>query len=141
MAGTYDLQRFVEAQDPMYDTIRAELRAGRKESHWMWFVFPQWKGLGQSAMAHRYAIASRQEAEAYLRHPILGPRLLECTDLVNRVEGRPVEEIFGYPDNLKFHSSMTLFGLVAPEQQAFARALQKYFAGEQDPATVTALKK
>ncbi len=139
MDDTFDLQRFVDAQDSVYQRVLLELRAGRKESHWMWFIFPQLKGLGHSAMALRYGIASREEAEAYLRHPVLGPRLNKCTELVNLVEGRSVEHIFGYPDHLKFHSSMTLFAVVAPEEKIFATALQKYFAGQPDQATITAL--
>ena len=121
----------------MYQRVLLELRAGRKESHWMWFIFPQLKGLGHSAMALQYGIASSEEAEAYLRHRLLGPRLAECTALVNAVDGRSVEQLFGYPDCLKFHSSMTLFALVAPEEKIFATALQKYFAGQPDQATLT----
>src|ERR1700756_83260 len=109
MSDPYDLQRFVDAQNPVYDKVCSELRDGRKKSHWMWFVFPQIAGLGSSPLARRYAISSLAEAAAYHAHPILGPRLTECTSLVNRVEGRPVEQIFGYPDDLKFCSSMTLF--------------------------------
>ncbi|MGZ9116799.1 MAG: DUF1810 domain-containing protein, partial [Methylocystis sp.] len=103
----YDLARFVAAQKPVYEKVRAELAAGRKRSHWMWFFFPQLEGLGASAMAQRYAIHSRAEAAAYLAHPVLGPRLKECVGLVNKVEGRSAHEIFGSPDDLKFHSSMT----------------------------------
>jgi uncharacterized protein (DUF1810 family) len=102
----YNLQPFVEAQHRCYEQVRDELRAGRKSSHW-WFVFPQWKGLGHTPIANLYAIASRPEAEAYLAHPVLGPRLMECTRLVNSVKGRTVEQIFGHPDDLKFRSSMT----------------------------------
>lgn len=133
------LQRFVEAQQPVIETVLAELRAGRKTSHWMWFVFPQVRGLGHSPTAQHFAIASRGEAEAYARHPILGPRLYECTRLVNAVEGRSIEEIFGYPDHLKFRSSMTLFANVAPDNQVFLDALEKYFGGEQDPLTLERL--
>jgi uncharacterized protein (DUF1810 family) len=131
-----DLRRFVEAQDPVYEQVLAELRAGRKRTHWMWFIFPQLRGLGSSAMAERYGIASRQEAEEYLRHPVLGPRLIECTRLVNAIEGRTIDEIFGYPDDLKFRSSMTLFAAVAVGQTEFQRALEKYFNGERDPLTL-----
>src|SRR5690242_19627288 len=106
---SYNLERFLTAQNPIFEEACAELRKGCKESHWMWFVFPQLRGLGHSSMADRYAIASREEAAAYLAHPILGPRLRECTRLVNQVEGRSIEQIFGYPDDLKFRSSMTLF--------------------------------
>src|SRR5882762_948409 len=121
------LQRFVDAQDPVFEQVRRELRAGRKESHWMWFIFPQIEGLGQSPMASRYAISSREEAEAYLAHPILGTRLRECTRLVNLVQRRSVEEIFGYPDNLKFRSCMTLFAHVTTDNQIFEDAVRKYF--------------
>jgi uncharacterized protein (DUF1810 family) len=131
-----DLRRFVEAQDPVYEQVLAELRAGSKRTHWMWFIFPQLRGLGSSAMAERYGIASRQEAEEYLRHPVLGPRLIECTRLVNAIEGRTIDEIFGYPDDLKFRSSMTLFAAVAVGQTEFQRALEKYFNGERDPLTL-----
>src|SRR6476661_234910 len=105
----FDLRRFVEAQDPVFDRVCEELRAGEKRTHWMWFVFPQLAGLGSSATAQRYAIASRAEAEAYLAHPILGPRLLALTRIVNALEGRSVHAIFGSPDDMKFHSAMTLF--------------------------------
>jgi uncharacterized protein (DUF1810 family) len=139
MSDPYDLQRFVDAQDPVFDQVRSELRSGRKEGHWMWFVFPQLKGLGHSWMANRFGISSREEAEAYLRHPILGPRLTECTRLVNLIEGRSAEEIFGYPDDLKFRSSMTLFAKAASDNHVFSSALKKYFAGEDDPLTVKRL--
>src|SRR5512141_2971159 len=114
----------------MYERVCAELRMGRKESHWMWFIFPQLRGLGSSQTAARFGISSRQEAEAYLEHPVLGPRLRECTSLVNLVEGRSVDQIFGYPDDLKFRSSMSLFASVASDNQIFKHALQKYFDGE-----------
>ena len=133
------LQRFVDAQDPVYERACSELRAGRKTSHWMWFVFPQLRGLGHSQMATTYGIASRAEAEAYLKHPVLGPRLRECTRIVNAVEGRSVGEIFGYPDDLKFRSSMTLFASVAQEEPIFKDALEKYFDGEPDPRTLQLL--
>ena len=133
------LRRFVDAQARVYDRALGELRAGRKRSHWMWFVFPQLRGLGRSAMAAEYAISSREEAAAYLRHPLLGARLIECTQAVNQVEGRTVSEIFGFPDDLKFRSSMTLFARVAPEQAEFSRALEKYFGGEVDRLTVELL--
>ena len=127
MDNSFDLQRFVDAQNPVYEQVCSELRRGRKETHWMWFVFPQLKGLGHSPMAIRYAISSTAEAEDYLRHPILGPRLRECTRLVNLSEGRSIEEIFGHPDHLKFRSCMTLFASAAPENPVFAEALQRYF--------------
>ena len=133
------LERFVQAQKPVIGGVLAELRAGRKTSHWMWFVFPQIRGLGHSPTAQHFAIASRAEAEAYLLHPILGPRLRECTQLVNAVEGREIEEIFGYPDYLKFRSSMTLFANVTADNQVFVDALNKYFGGEQDPLTIERL--
>lgn len=142
MAGSndpYNLQRFVDAQAAQYTQVCAELRAGRKQSHWIWFIFPQMKGLGRSEMADFYGIASRPEAVAYLAHPVLGARLRECTRLVNAVEGRSVDQIFGYPDNLKFRSSMTLFAAVTEEERIFADALQKYFGGEPDANTVARL--
>ena len=135
----YNLQRFVEAQHRCYEQVRDELRAGRKSSHWMWFIFPQWKGLGHSPIANLYAIASRPEAEAYLAHPVLGPRLMECTRLVNSVKGRTVEQIFGYPDDLKFRSSMTLFANVTTNNAFFQEALTKYFEGKPDQRTLDLL--
>jgi uncharacterized protein (DUF1810 family) len=135
----FDLQRFVNAQDPVYETVCSELRAGQKRSHWMWFIFPQLRGLGHSAMAEAFGIASREEAAAYLDHPVLGPRLLECTRLVNLVKGRSISQILGYPDDLKFRSSMTLFASVAPDDQVFKDALEKYFDGEPDPLTLEKL--
>lgn len=135
MAGRFDLERFVQAQDPVMEQVCQELREGRKRSHWMWFVFPQLSGLGQSSMARRYAIASLDEAKAYLKHPILGPRLRDCSDLVNRVEGRSIDQIFGSPDDLKFHSCMTLFSLADPAVPVFKDALARYFAGVPDRLT------
>jgi uncharacterized protein (DUF1810 family) len=137
----YNLQRFVEAQRRCYGDVCSELKAGCKTSHWMWFIFPQWKGLGQSLTANLYAIASRREAEAYLAHHVLGPRLVECTQLVNGVVGRTVEQIFGNPDNLKFRSSMTLFANVAAENAVFLKALEKYFDGKPDQRTIDLLKR
>jgi uncharacterized protein (DUF1810 family) len=135
----YDLERYVRVQQPLFERVCAELRSGCKQSHWMWFIFPQLRGLGSSAMATRYAIGSLEEARAYLAHPLLGARLRECTQLVNGVEGRTAQAIFGHPDYLKFRSCMTLFAQVAqPEpanDQVFARALARYFAGEGDPLT------
>jgi uncharacterized protein (DUF1810 family) len=136
MNDTYDLQRFVDAQNPVFEQVCSELQKGRKRSHWMWFVFPQLRGLGASSMANKFGISSQDEAEAYLRHPILGPRLRECTRLVNLAEGSSIEEIFGYPDNLKFHSCITLFAQVEPEDDVFAAALQKYFDGQPDQVTI-----
>jgi uncharacterized protein (DUF1810 family) len=131
-----DLKRFVEAQAGIYEQACAELRAGRKRSHWMWFVFPQIRGLGRSPTAVRFAISGMEEARAYLQHPMLGPRLRECTGIVVGVEGRSVEEIFGYPDDLKFHSSITLFAEAAAEAGVFGEALEKYFSGEMDRGTL-----
>jgi uncharacterized protein (DUF1810 family) len=136
MTDLFDLQRFVNAQDPVYEQVCAELRAGRKEGHWMWFIFPQLRGLGFSQMATAFGIASRQEAEAYLNHFVLGPRLRECTGLVNLVEGRSIRQILGYPDDLKFRSSLTLFANVTPGGGIFQESLQKYFGGELDPLTL-----
>jgi uncharacterized protein (DUF1810 family) len=135
----FDPDRFVQAQDAVYERVRRELREGRKRGHWMWFVFPQLSGLGFSAMAQRYAIATLGEAAAYLEHPILGPRLIECSELVNQVEGRTVNEIFGAPDDLKFHSSMTLFASIPDAPRAFDAALAKYFGGAPDRMTAKML--
>jgi len=136
MDDPHDLQRFVDAQAPIYDQAREELRRGRKASHWMWFVFPQIAGLGHSAIAQRYAIASLAEARAYLDHPLLGQRLRECAALVSAVEDKSLNAILGSPDDLKFHSSMTLFALASGDEPVFAQALAKYFAGARDPATL-----
>jgi uncharacterized protein (DUF1810 family) len=136
MADPHNLNRFLSAQAPVIEQVRAELRAGKKREHWMWFVFPQIAGLGHSDMARRYAIASLDEARAYASHEILGASLIECTALVVAVEGRPIGEIFGPPDDLKFHSSMTLFARAAPKEPVFKEALRKYFGGVEDRATV-----
>ena len=135
----YDLQRFLDAQDGVWDVAAQELRAGRKQTHWMWFIFPQIHGLGASAMAQRYAIASLEEARAYVSHPVLGSRLIECTRLVNEIEERTIEEILGYPDYLKFHSSLTLFAHVIPTNPVFALALRNHFRGQFDPGTIKQL--
>ncbi|MCK1286259.1 DUF1810 domain-containing protein [Bradyrhizobium sp. 44] len=140
MTDPFDLKRFVRAQDPVYRDIQGELTRGQKQSHWMWFVFPQVAGLGFSAMSQRYAIASRAEAKAYLAHPILGPRLIECTRLVLAIEGRTINAILGAPDDAKFRSSMTLFDAVSNEP-VFDEALAKYFSGERDGATLEILSK
>ena len=132
----FDLRRFVSAQDPVIDDVLDELRAGHKASHWMWFVFPQIRGLGASAMAQCYALVSRQEARAYHDHAVLGARLKTCTQLVLEIEGRTVRQIFGYPDDLKFHSCMTLFAQVAPEEPIYRTALEKFFAGKPDARTL-----
>ena len=139
MDDPYNFQRFVDAQAPVYQRVLAELRQGRKQSHWMWFIFPQIKGLGSSAMANKFAVASRAEAQAYLEHPILGPRLRECTRLVTGVPNRSIAEILGYPDDLKFRSSMTLFASVAMDNKDFTDALDKFYGGEADPATLERL--
>jgi uncharacterized protein (DUF1810 family) len=135
----FTLQRFVEAQAGVYEQVVEELRAGRKRSHWMWFIFPQIAGLGASEMARRFAISGREEAAAYLRHEVLGVRLRDCAELVNAVAGKTVEQIFGYPDDLKFRSSMTLFATVAGGERVFKEALERYFGGEPDSATLARL--
>jgi len=135
----FNLDRFLTAQDPIYTQVRAELAAGAKRAHWMWFIFPQIAGLGVSPTARFYAIASRAEAAAYLAHSILGHRLLECTSLVNAVSGKSARAIFGAPDDLKFRSSMTLFAHTAPDQPAFREAFEKYFQGAPDQATLDRL--
>jgi uncharacterized protein (DUF1810 family) len=139
MNDPHDLQRFIDAQNPVFEQVRAELGEGQKRGHWMWFIFPQLRGLGHSQKATRFAISSRGEAEAYLNHPVLGPRLRECTRLVMLVEGRSINQIFGYPDDLKFRSSMTLFASTTSEHQIFKDALQKCCAGEPDRLTVERL--
>ena len=139
MNDPYYLQRFVDAQQSVFDDVCQELRDGRKRSHWMWFVFPQIKGLGRSDMALKFAISSREEAEAYLEHPILGPRLRECSRIVAALDGRSIEDIFGYPDTMKFQSSMTLFAHVAADNKVFNNCLRKYFKREPDPATLARL--
>jgi uncharacterized protein (DUF1810 family) len=140
MADPFDLERFVQAQETVYSRVVAELREGRKRSHWMWFIFPQIAGLGFSAMSQRYAITSREEAGAYLAHALLGPRLIACTGLVLAVKNRSINAILGAPDDVKFRSSMTLFATVSDEP-IFGEALAKYFAGEHDPATLDVLAK
>ena len=140
MADPYDLQRFVLAQNPVYRQICAELTAGAKTSHWMWFVFPQLKALGRSAIAQHFGIASKAEAEAYWLHPVLGPRLKECSQFVMAVKGKSAQEIFHSPDDLKIRSSMTLFAQVAPQEAIFDRALVKYFGGKGDVKTLDLLK-
>ena len=135
----YDLQRFVEAQSGLYERVCRELEEGWKRSHWMWFIFPQLKGLGRSTMADRYGISSRAEAEAYLAHPLLGNRLRHSTELVVAVKGRSVEQIFGSPDDMKFRSSMTLFANVDADGSLFSDALRKYFAGQPDQRTIDCL--
>jgi uncharacterized protein (DUF1810 family) len=131
----FDLQRFLDAQAPIYPVVLGELRSGSKQSHWMWFIFPQLAGLGQSAMAQRFAISSRDETVAYLSHNVLGYRLQECTRLVNTVEGRTIREILGSPDDLKFHSSMTLFDAVSSDPE-FAAAILTFYGGKRDRKTL-----
>jgi uncharacterized protein (DUF1810 family) len=136
----FDLQRFVDAQDKVIDDVHAELRAGRKRSHWIWFIFPQIEGLGASPTSHFYAVKSLAEAEAYLAHPVLGPRLRECVGLVNATQGRSLQDIFGEPDATKFRSSMTLFDLVATTETIFSDALKTFCGGKSDPATLARLE-
>ena len=139
MPDPFDLQRFVDAQDSVYRRVVAELSAGRKQSHWMWFIFPQIAGLGFSAMAQRYAMSSTEEAAAYLAHDILGPRLVECTGLVLGVKDKTIRAILGSPDDLKFRSSMTLFSAVS-DDPVFDAAIAKYYAGAKDQATLGILR-
>ena len=136
MDDPYDLERFVEAQEGAYEQACAELRSGRKTGHWIWFIFPQMKGLGMSAMSERYGIGSLEEARAYLAHPVLGPRLREISEIVLGIEGRTVEEIFGWPDDMKLRSSMTLFAMASGDKRVFVDVLAKYFGGERDQKTV-----
>ena len=138
MSDPYDLQRFVEAQQSVYPKVVAELKADRKRTHWMWFIFPQIAGLGFSAMAQRFAIGSRKEAIAYLKHDILGPRLSDCTRLVFDVKGKSIHDILGPPDDLKFRSSMTLFKAVS-EDPLFSQAIAKYYPEGEDQATLAIL--
>ena len=138
-ADPYNLQRFVDAQASVYERARAELERGRKTSHWMWFIFPQIRGLGRSRTAEKYAISSLEEARAYLAHPVLGARLRECARIVNQLEGTSLAEIFGFPDELKFRSSMTLFARAAPGEPMFREALRKYCGSEPDPLTLDRL--
>ena len=135
-ADPYDLPRFLTAQNPTYTDALAELKAGQKRTHWMWFIFPQIEGLGTSATAKHYAIKTLDEARAHIRHPVLGQRLLECTRVVNRLQARSLMQIFGSPDHLKFCSSMTLFETVAEDHSEFTLALDKYCAGQRDIATL-----
>ena len=137
MDAPYDLQRFVAAQDAgrSYGQATAELRRGRKTSHWMWFVFPQITGLGQSPVSRMYAISGLAEAKAYLAHPVLGPRLVECAAILGGLSGRTAEQIFGGIDALKLRSSMTLFLRAAPDEPVFRQVLDQYFGGKPDPAT------
>jgi uncharacterized protein (DUF1810 family) len=135
VSDPYDLERFVRAQQDVYGAAIEELRGGRKRSHWMWFVFPQIRGLGSSLTSQRFAISSLEEARAYLEHPVLGPRLRESAEALAAVRGRTAREIFGDVDARKLRSSMTLFARAAPEEELFERILQQYFDGVPDPAT------
>ena len=137
---TPDLQRFLDAQAPIYEQARTELLAGEKRSHWMWFIFPQVRGLGFSPTSIRYGIADLPEASAYLAHPVLGPRLRDCTSIVAGLAGRSLRAIFGSPDDLKFHSSVTLFAAADPADPVFRDALTQLFGGKRDGATLNLLK-
>ena len=139
MSDPHDLDRFLAAQEDVYSGVCAELRSGAKRSHWMWFIFPQIAGLGHSALAKRYAIASLEEAVAYLDHPLLGPRLRECTDLVMAVKNRSINQIFGSPDDMKFCSSMTLFAQAAQDNAMFRNAIERYYSCRFDQATLDIL--
>lgn len=139
MTGPFDLERFVEAQEAVFADVLAELRRGRKESHWMWFVFPQIDGLGASPTARRFALRSLDEARAYLDHPLLGPRLRQCCEILLALEGRSAEQIFGYPDVMKLKSSLTLFSRAAEDAGPFVALLEKYYGGEEDPRTLALL--
>jgi len=138
--GEHDLERFVAAQESVYEQALAELRQGRKRSHWMWFIFPQLIGLGRSPTARHFAIRSAQEARDYLAHPVLGRRLLECTEAMLGVEDRSVSEILGFPDDLKFRSSMTLFAALSDRGSLFEQALERYCDGEPDGRTLELLR-
>lgn len=140
MAATIDLAHFVSAQAPVWPQVQAELRAGRKTSHWMWFIFPQHAALGQSQMARRFGLASLAEAQAYAAHPVLAPRLLHATALVLAVPGRSAHDIFGSPDDLKLRSSMTLFQAAAPGQAVFGQVLDRYYGGQADEKTLALLR-
>lgn len=139
MDDPYNLERFVDAQKPVFEQVCAELRRGRKTGHWMWFIFPQIRGLGSSETSRYFAISGREEAKVYLEHPVLGSRLRECTRLVISIPDQPIDRILGYPDNLKFQSSMTLFAHASQENKIFLDALYKYFDGTFDSQTLTRL--
>ena len=140
MNDPFNLQRFMDAQTPVFDAVRKELRRGCKQGHWMWFILPQLKGLGYSSMAQKFGISSQAEAKEYLAHPVLGPRITECVRLTIAVDGRSAEDIFGDIDAMKFRSSMTLFAQVAGDDSVFADALRKYFGGQPDQQTLERLK-
>lgn len=136
----FDLQRFVDAQHGVYESALGEITQGQKRTHWMWFIFPQIDGLGSSPAARHYAIKSREEADAYLRHPVLGPRLAACAEAALAVDGRSAREMFGSPDDLKLRSSATLFAAIAPGGSVFERVIEKYFNGHPDPKTLELLR-
>ncbi len=137
---SFNLQRFIDAQESVYGNVLQELRNGAKRTHWMWFIFPQLLGLGRSERARRFAISGLAEASAYLAHPVLGVRLAECTQLVNEISDKSIQSIFGAPDDMKFLSCMTLFAHATPDNETFERALLKYFSGVHDPLTVEKIK-
>ena len=139
MDTEFNLERFVEAQASVYKEVLAELKAGRKTGHWMWFIFPQIAGLGTSAKARKFAIASSDEAAAYLAHAVLGARLRECSALVAAIDDKEIGDIFGGPDDMKFHSSMTLFAEIAPDEALFQDCINKFFDGVPDEATLDRL--
>ena len=139
MTDRFDLERFVTAREPVFDAVINELRAGRKTSHWMWFIFPQVAGLGRSAAAQHFAISSLGEAQAYLRHPVLGPRLRECVQLLAALDGKSADQILGSVDAMKLRSSLTLFMAAAPDEPLFRDALAKYFGGAADQLTLDRL--
>jgi uncharacterized protein (DUF1810 family) len=132
----FNLNRFISAQEGVIEAVLAELRSGQKRTHWMWFIFPQIDGLGQSTTSRYYAIKSKEEARQYLNHPVLGARLLQCAELLLAIEGKSAAEIFGFPDDLKLKSSMTLFACVTDSQVVFSQVLEKYFDGKQDKKTI-----
>lgn len=140
MNDVYDLNRFVQAQEADYERALSEIRSGQKRSHWMWYIFPQFGGLGLSPTSKRYSIKSVAEAKAYLNHPILGPRLIECTEAVLNVEGRSAHEIFGSPDDMKLKSCATLFAYVSPAKSVFDRLLDRFFQGKRDDKTLSLLQ-
>jgi uncharacterized protein (DUF1810 family) len=139
MQDTYNLQRFVDAQAPVFDRVLAELRQGQKQSHWMWFIFPQISGLGRSETARHFALSALAEARAYLQHPLLGPRLEQCAQIIAPQTQRSTRQLFGTPDDLKLHSSMTLFAMAAPDKPVFDAVLDTFFSGKRDSATLKQL--
>jgi uncharacterized protein (DUF1810 family) len=139
MQDTYNLQRFVDAQAPVFDRVLTELRQGQKQSHWMWFVFPQISGLGRSETARHFALSGLAEARAYLQHPLLGPRLEQCAQIIAPQTQRSARQLFGTPDDLKLHSSMTLFAMAAPDKPVFDAVLDTFFSGNRDSATLKQL--